>query len=142
MPAPIGNQPRILGPDEVSLWVKGVIEFHKRDCKLVEEGDKTGGCTCSPAAQARRDARRATTWRGDSGIHAQAIIDQMIAMGEPTMDENEEYVGLTYARLLELLRELKELRDAKEVMASAYLHLTTMVDNVGHVLRRSGVMPK
>jgi hypothetical protein len=58
----------------------------------------------------KQDPRRASTWRGDSAIHTQAVIDAAIAAGERTQDQEGEYTGLTHDRIVELLGELAEYR--------------------------------
>lgn len=90
----------------VSDWVAG--ESAAPPAHPVGEQDQDRS---SRAERARKDVRRGTTWRGDSAIHTQVVIDQMDAMGESTTDADGDYVGLTFVHLMELMKELEQRRD-------------------------------
>lgn len=71
-----------------------------------------GGDQVAPPAH---ETGSAPTWRGDLGVHNEAIIQAAISAGENIRNEKGEYVGLTYARIIELLGELKVFREGDGV---------------------------
>lgn len=75
-----------------------------------------GGDQVAPPAH---EAGSAPTWRGDLGVHNEAIIQAAISAGEKIHNSNGEYVGLTYARIIELLVELKTYREGNGVRLMA-----------------------
>lgn len=62
------------------------------------------------------EAKRATTWRGDSAIHAQHMVDLAEANGIKTTDDEGHYIGLTYAAIEALMVDHATLKAEVDVL--------------------------
>lgn len=79
----------------------------------------------SPAQEARHKARTTLSWRGDEGVHVQAILEAAVAAGEEIYN-GEDYVGLTYNRMVEIFKELGEHRKDREQLRDWMLENLTL----------------
>jgi hypothetical protein len=70
----------------------------------------------SDAAKARHEARVSEEYAvsGEYALHGQELIDLAHQLGEDVYDADGRYIGLTYGRIVEMMRELYDLKGTKE----------------------------